>query len=154
MLNNIHPDQEHFAVARGWQEHFQRELEPYGGGQMPAPVYGESANQSLRKMCVQVKRQFLQTNHPMYQVQYKALPADALPPFVNKLIEACKAEAYNPVTVPPGQFRQITKRDSNGQQITEFVGQESFVKQMTIPGRRARIRNPTDNPGWFQREVP
>ena len=156
MLNStFHSEQDHFARAREWQEHFQRELDPYGGGQMPSPVYGEFANKALRKMCVKVKRQFLPQQHPLYQVQYKGLPADALGPFVNKLIEACKTEAYNPATVPPGEFRQITKIDTaNGHKSIEFVGQELFVKQMGIPGRRAVIRNPTTHPGWFPKEVP
>ena len=109
MLNTTSPEQEHLARSRQWQEHYQRELENYGGGQVPAPVYGESTNAYRRKMCVLFKRQFLPQEHPLYGVQYKGLPSDALEPFETKLIDACKSEAYNPSTVPPGELRQITK---------------------------------------------
>jgi hypothetical protein len=155
--STFHPDQEHFARAREWQAHYQTQLEPYGGGQVPAPVYGESTNAYRRKMCKQFKRQFLPQTHALWDVSFTGtdrIPSDALDPFENQLIEACKTEAYNPSTVPIGTLRQITKLDNNGHKIIEFVGQESFVKQMGIPGRRAKIRNPTTDPGWFPREVP
>ena len=153
----FHPDHEHSAAAREYQEYVQRELEPYGVGQVPGHVGGEKFYAYKRKTDALIKRQFLPRTHELWNVNFTGpnrIPTEALKPFEDQLIAACKVEAYNPATVPLGELRQITKRDSNGQKIHEFVGQESFVKQFSRPGRLAKIRSPDTHPGWFPKEVP
>jgi hypothetical protein len=84
-----------------------------------------------------LKRTFLPQNHELYQIQCRALPADALNPLEAQLLQACVVEAYNPIHVPPGELRTIEELDEYGKLKTiRWIGQESFVKQMGRPGRR------------------
>ena len=128
-----------FETCRQWQAHYQHELENFGGN-VPPPVYGESPGDYRRRSCVTFKRAFLQPAHERYKIQYKGLPSDAFPNLEQQLLEECKRQAYNPLTVPIGEFREIIKTDArNGQKIHEFIGQESFVKDPAYgfrPGRR------------------
>ena len=56
--------------------------------------------------------------------------------FEDMLLPACRTEAFNPLTVPRGEIREVVKTDVNGLKVRNFIGQESFVKQMMRPGRR------------------
>ena len=66
----------------------------------------------------------------------RALPADVLSGFEEMLLPACKTEAFNPLTVPKGEIREVVKTDANGLKVRHFIGQDSFVKFMGRPGRR------------------
>jgi len=56
--------------------------------------------------------------------------------------------------VPEGQLREIITRDErNGQKIHQFIGQHSFVRDMTIPGRKARIWD-DHSKSWFPPQSP
>jgi hypothetical protein len=83
------------------------------------------------------------------------MPADALEVFDPQLCQAGRKEAYNPNTVPPGQFRIVPEVDSNGMKMNRFVGPESFVKAMGRPGRRVvsflTSNGPVDASGRFLR---
>jgi hypothetical protein len=84
-----------------------------------------------------LKRTFLPQNHPLYEVQYRELKADALQVFEPQLLNACVVEANNPAHVEPGELRKIEELDDYGKvKIVRWIGQESFVKQMGRPGRR------------------
>jgi hypothetical protein len=74
------------------------------------------------------------------------MPADALDVFDGQLCQACEQEAYNPNTVPPGQFRTVPEIGADGLKVIKFIGPESFVKQMTRPGRRVVSFNTTNGP--------
>jgi hypothetical protein len=46
-------------------------------------------------------------------------------------------EANNPKNVPPGEIRKIERLDETGRvRCIDWIGQDSFVKQMMRPGRR------------------
>jgi hypothetical protein len=47
-----------------------------------------------------------------------------------------KQAAYRPDSVPAGEMQSRERIDSNGQKIIEWIGRESFVKEMGRPGRR------------------
>jgi hypothetical protein len=103
------------------------------------PTAGQSANHYLAEQCRFLKRQFLPQNHPLYKVNYRKIRDDStiLNGFVPQLLEAVVTEAFNPNNVEPGEFRKIERRDEYGQvKFVEFIGPESFVKQMGRPGRR------------------
>ena len=53
-----------------------------------------------------------------------------------QLLQHAVVEYQNPNNVPPGEFREIKKQTSNGQTISEFIGQTNFCKFMGRPGRR------------------
>jgi hypothetical protein len=91
-------------------------------------------------------KRLLPDDHELRNIQVRRMPADALEVFDPQLCRACRQEAYNPNTVPPGEFRIVPELDSNGLKINTFVGPESFVKQMTRPGRRVLSFNTTNGP--------
>src|SRR5262245_44536630 len=64
------------------------------------------------------------------------IPADVLSGFEDMLLPACKTEAFNPLTVPKGEIREVVKTDVNCLKVRHFIGQDSFVKFICRPGRR------------------
>jgi hypothetical protein len=129
-------EQDHFAAARRFQEFYDQTLRKVGA-RAPAPLLGESVNHYRRETLRNLKRTFLPQNHPLYEVQYRDLKADALQIFEPQLLNACVVEARNPKNIPAGEIREVKNFDEYGTLKTvEFYGQESFVKQMMRPGRR------------------
>src|SRR6266508_6899681 len=130
--------EQHFDAARQFQEFYDATLRKVG---MRAPqlVSGERVNNYRRETLRNLKRTFLPQNHPLYQVQFRQLKADALQVLEPQLLQACVVEANNPVHVPPGELRKIEELDEYGKlQTIKWIGQESFVKQMMRPGRRVK----------------
>ena len=127
--------QQHFDAARRWQEHYQAQVEDLGCN-IPPPTLGQSTNDYRREMMRLLKQTFIPTNHDLYKVQMRSLPDDVLAGFEQMLLPACKTEAFNPMTVPKGEMREVVKVDANGLKVRNFIGQESFVRQMGRPGRR------------------
>jgi hypothetical protein len=129
-------EQEHFDAARRFQAFYDETLRKVGA-RAPQPVLGTTVNDYRRETLRSLKRTFLPQNHPLYEVQYRGLKADALGIFEPQLLNACITEANNRVHVPPGELRKIEEYDEYGKVKTiKFIGQESFVKQMMRPGRR------------------
>jgi len=126
---------EHFDAARRWQEHYQAAVEDIGLS-IPPPTLGQSTNDYRREMMRLLKRTFIPANHDLYKVQMRQLPDDVLSGFEQMLLPACKTEAFNPLTVPKGEIREVVKTDANGLKVRHFIGQDSFVKFMGRPGRR------------------
>jgi hypothetical protein len=133
-------EQQHFEASRRWQEYLQREVGDEVGLRIPAPVLGQVTYDYVREQMRTLKRTFLPQNHDLYRVNMRGLSNDAVQPMMETLIPACKVEAFNPLTVPRGEFREVVKTDANGLKTRNFVGQESFVVQMMRPGRRAKFR--------------
>ena len=126
---------EHFDAARRWQEHYQTAVEDIGLS-IPPPVLGQTTNDYRREMMRLLKQTFIPTNHDLYKVQMRSLPDDVLAGFEQMLLPACKTEAFNPMTVPKGEIREVVKVDANGLKVRTFIGQDSFVKFIGRPGRR------------------
>jgi hypothetical protein len=147
-------EQDHFNACHKWQEFYDNHLRDVGG-RAPSHILGQTAANYDRETLRQIKRDYFPQNHELYKVQFRSIPADALPIYRDMLLKELPKQARNPATVPRGEFRQINKRDEYGVlKEVEFVGQDSFVKWMGRPGRRAIIRTPDTHPGWFPKEVP
>jgi hypothetical protein len=132
-------EQDNLDACRKFQSFYDETLCRHVGIHAPAPTAGEDVNHFRARSLNLFKRTFLPPVHD-YHVGYHALSrADtvAFNNFEKQMLECCKTEAFNPKYVPPGELRKIEKRDGYGQ-VTEinFIGQESFVKQMMRPGRR------------------
>jgi hypothetical protein len=148
-------EQQQFDIARQWQEEFDNTLQDIGSRAMQ-PTLGQSAANYVRESMRMIKRAYLPPNHPLSKVNMRALDASAINPIWNDLKKAAREEAYNPVTVPEGEFREIVKTNpGNGQKIHTFIGRDCFVKFMNRPGRRVvsfRTPNgPVDASGRFLR---
>jgi hypothetical protein len=111
-------------------------------------------NDYRRETLRQLKRTFLPESHDLFKVQYRGLKADALDALEPQLLKAVVQEAVNPLHVPPGQLKKIERFDEYGKvKCIDFIGQESFVKQMMRPGRRVvRFLAPADGHGRAIRE--
>jgi hypothetical protein len=147
-------DQQHFDAARQFQAYYDETLRRVGT-KAPQPSLGQSVNDYRRETLRTLKRTFLPEVHPLHQVNYRGLRTDALDVFEPQLLKACVDEANNPLHVPPGELKKIERMDEYGKvRCVEFVGQESFVKQMTRPGRRVvRFLAPSDSFGRSVREI-
>jgi hypothetical protein len=141
-------EQEHFDAARKFQAYYDEALRKVGA-RAPQPILGETVNHYRRETLRNLKRTFLPQNHPLYEVQYRDLKADALGIFEPQLLSTCVVEANNPCHVEPGELKKIEEIDPYGQVKTiRWVGPESFVKAMGRPGRRVQsFRNPVDHSG-------
>jgi hypothetical protein len=140
--------QQHFDAARKYQEYYDETLRNIGA-RAPQPILGQSVNDYRRETLRTIKRTFLPPAHDLYKVNYRGLKADALDVFEPQLLRTAKVEAFNPNTVTPGEFREIVTVDPrNGYKTHTFVGPRSFVYDMTIPGRRARIWD-DHSKSWF-----
>jgi hypothetical protein len=146
-------EQEHFQAAREFQAFYDEALRQVGT-RAPSPALGQSVNDYRRETLRTLKRTFLPQNHPLYQVQYRDLKADALPVFEQQLLPAVVAESVNPLHVPPGELKKIERFDEYGKvKCIDFIGQDSFVKQMGRPGRRVvKFLAPADSHGRAIRE--
>ena len=112
------------------------------------PTLGEDPDKYRRDLLIQAKKLLPGTNK-LRHVTICQLPSSALGKFEDLIYSAAKAEAYFADSVPDGEMRRVTERDSNGLMMTRWVGQHSFVRDFTRPGRLARIRDPSQFPRAF-----
>src|SRR6516164_826427 len=130
--------QDHFDQARKFQAYYDETLRKVGM-RAPQPVLGDTVNNYRRETLRNLKRTFLPQTHPLYEVQFRELKADALQVLEPQLLNACVVEANNPAHVPRGELRKIEELDDYGAVKTiRFIGPESFVKAMGRPGRRVK----------------
>ena len=127
--------QQHFDASRKWQEFYQKAVEDLGVN-IPGPTLGQTTNSYRREMMRLLKKTFIPPTHDLYQVQMRGLPDDVLAGFEQILLPAVKVEAFNPLTVPKGEIREVVKTDANGLKVRHFIGQDHFTKFMMRPGRR------------------
>src|SRR5262249_15658584 len=141
-------EQEHFDASRRFQAYYDEALRRVGA-RAPTPLLGQTSNDYRRETLRQFKRTFLPEAHDLYKVNHRGLKADALEVFEPQLLQACVVEANNPAHVPRGELRKIEEHDQYGQVKTiKWIGQESFVKAMGIPGRCMRFFNERTGE-WF-----
>jgi hypothetical protein len=128
--------QEHFDASRKFQAYYDETLRTIGM-RAPQPILGQTCNDYRRETLRTIKRTFLPESHEFYRIQMRGLPADILPGIEPQVLSAAVTEANNPAHVPPGELRKIERLDEYGKlKCIDWIGQESFVKQMMRPGRR------------------
>jgi hypothetical protein len=132
------------ASARIYQQRYDDALSPWDM-RAPAPVLGEPITEYRAKLAILAKKQ-LPPDHQLRKVQYRRMDTDIFDNFEPDLLQAVQRAAYDASSVPPGQFRKVTEVDSNGMKMVRWVGPESFVKQMTRPGRRVLSFNTSSGP--------
>jgi hypothetical protein len=146
------------------------------GLRAPAPAPDgtlEYADSYRRDLIYQAKMR-LPDGHELRKVKVRSVrgcPESILNVFEQDIYAASKAAASRNDTVPRGEMREVEKVDPrNGQKTRDFYGRDSFVllPNFGVPtifldkkrpfnmlggyreGRRARIRNPSTEPGWFR----
>src|SRR6516162_11573993 len=128
--------EEHLSACLRFQEYYDNTLRKIGL-RAPQPTLGTTVNDYRRETLRTIKRTFLPQNHPLYQVQMRQLKSDALQALEPQVLQACVTEAENPQHIPAGELRKIERLDEYGKVKTiDWIGQESFVRQMMTPGRK------------------
>jgi hypothetical protein len=122
------------ASARIFQERYDQAFAPWGM-RAPEPVIGEPVDDYRRNLAVKAKR-LLPDGNELKPVQFRALETDVLDRFEPRLLRDCKEAAYRADSVPPGQMRRVEAVDGNGYKEVRWIGQECFVRDMMVPGRR------------------
>jgi hypothetical protein len=124
-------------AAQIYQERFDNALQPIGV-RAPKPVHAQDPNDYRRETLRTLKFAYPPPSHKFYKMNMRGLPdGTVLDNFEPQILSAVLKEARNPANVPPGELREIKKLDDLGRvEQVDFIGQECFVKQMGIPGRR------------------
>jgi hypothetical protein len=129
---------DHYHGSKQFQEYYDTTLAQIGW-RAPQPVVGQSVNEYRTETLRTLKRTFLPQNHELYCINYRGLKNDsaALRALEPQLLREVVVQAQNPANVPRGEIREIKEYDRSGNiASSRFIGQESFVKAMTRPGRR------------------
>src|SRR6516165_7175292 len=100
------------ASGRVYQERYDNALAPWDQ-RAPSPTLGEDIDVYRRNTLIQIKR-LLPDDHELRNMQIRKMPNDVLNVFEPQILQACKAEAYNASSVPPGEMRRVVEVDSNG----------------------------------------
>jgi hypothetical protein len=122
------------ASARVYQARYDEAFAPWGM-RAPEPVVGEPVDDYRRKLAVKAKK-LLPDGNELRPVQFRSLENDVLEVFEPRLIKECKESAYRADSVPLGTMRRVEEIDSNGHKMVKWIGQQCFVRDMMIPGRR------------------
>jgi hypothetical protein len=129
-------EQEHFQACRRFQEYYDSVLSKVGSKAPPIHP-GQAVNHYRRESLRTFKRTFFAQTHPLYPIQMRALPDDAIEPIETQVLAAVPVEAINPANYEPGEIRLVPWTDPlTGRKENRFYGQHSFVKDMMRPGRR------------------
>jgi hypothetical protein len=123
-------------LITAWREYFDEQLSSIGR-RAPDSVLGETSNNYVRRACEMVKPFFAEDDE-YRQVDFSKLRGDALGAIVPIYFPRATSSYINPDTFPPGEkLRMVTKTDpQTGVKSNVFYGKQSFVRDMTVPGRR------------------
>jgi hypothetical protein len=155
--------QEHLENINRYREYYNRELNDIGF-EAPTPKADQKSGNYRRTALQHFADRFLPQYHELAKVNYLDIPYDILKVFEPQLLKACVVEYQNPNNVPPGELREIKKKDGFGHlQAINYIGQDWFGRLHNFgvktdkfnwlgghrPGRVGRIRNPDRDRGWF-----
>ena len=121
------------SAARMFQERYDSALSPWDR-RAPSPTLGQTVEDYRKETLVKMKK-LLPDNHKL-RISIRRLDADTLNILDPQICRAVRDEAYNPDTVPRGEFRRVVEKDGNGAKMIRWVGPQCFVREMGRPGRR------------------
>ena len=107
------------------------------GMRAPEPIIGQDPDDYRRETLRTMKKTFL-ANHELGKVNMRGLPSEALDVFEPQVLNAVPKAAFDPANNAPGEsLRKVEVLDDYGKvREINFVGKESFVKEMGRHGRR------------------
>jgi hypothetical protein len=140
------------ASSRVLQARYDSALESWGV-RAPQMTLGQDIGDYHRSLAVLAKKQ-LPDGHKFRKVQYRSLQDDAFSAIEPDLLRAVSETGKRNDSVPVGQMREITETGRNGEKVTKFIGQQSFIVGMKPPVRyvtsfttdHGRFRS---GRGWF-----
>jgi hypothetical protein len=132
------PLQDHAENITKYRVYYNDKLKDIGF-EAPTPKAGQKGGDYRRKSLQTFADSLLPQHHQFAKMDWcdqERMPYDVLKNLEPQLLQHCGTEYQNPLNVPPGTFREIKKRQPNGQEFTEFIGRDNFCKFMGRPGRR------------------
>jgi hypothetical protein len=129
--------EEHRENIIKYREYYNRNLSDIGF-EAPTPKANQTGGNYRRSSLQHFADRFLPQLHDFAKMNYLEMPYDVLKIFEPQVLKACVDEYHNPNNVPLGEIRAVPKRDplTNTVSAIDYVGRESFVKQMGRAGRR------------------
>jgi hypothetical protein len=127
--------QERAQRINEWRAHYNDQLKDIGF-EAPLPKAGQSVGGYRRFVAQTIADSLLPQTHSFAKMDWRDMPFDAYKNLEPQHLTHAVTEWQNPLNVPRGEFRTITRKLPNGQECTEYIGQDSFCKFMTRPGRR------------------
>ena len=115
------------------------------GTEVPAPADDEAPSAYRRRLYNRLARK-LPTNHDLADLRADDLGGSTLvfDNFEKLLLEAATAEGFKPSVdnLPSdGSLISRVRTDENNAKWTEYFGRQSFIKDLTRPGRRVSVFN-------------
>jgi len=98
--------EQHFDAARKFQEFYDNTLRKIGM-RAPQPVLGTTVNDYRRETLRTIKKTFLPTDHELYRVQFRGLPADVLNPLRHSFLVPPLPRPIIPRTSPPASYVRL-----------------------------------------------
>jgi hypothetical protein len=123
------------AAKREYQQRCDDALQPWGE-RAPMPRADESISTYRRRLANTMQRR-LPEDDELRRLDFNSMPSEAYNNFEQMLYPKVEAAAGRPDSAADGELREVTRiNPHNGYKEITFQGKESFVKQMTRPGRR------------------
>jgi hypothetical protein len=113
------------------------------GFRAPQATIDEHPLDYRRKLLKRAQSQ-LPIDHELYALNIDQIRGDdVLSTFEAMFYPEVAKWANHPTSIPSGELKKVEKIDPrSGQHTTEFYGRDSFIKELSTPGRRIRISNP------------
>jgi hypothetical protein len=128
------------AVQRQYQARADDALQTWGE-RAPAPIAGESVDE-YRMRLASLVQQRLPEGDEYRRLQLGGLPRTAFKNFEDAIYPRAKAAGASVDSVAAGELREVVQVNPiNGHKEHLFYGRESFVKDLTRPGRRVKSFN-------------
>jgi hypothetical protein len=138
-----------FALQELWDQTFSK-LDRTA----PARRADESGVNYLRRLAV-VGKKYLPVSEEVTKIRFADLPDEVVPRCAELVREAVERNIVRTDNMAPGELRTVTRviDEISGVKAREFVGPDSFVKEMGTPARRVtRINAPAMNTIWSSGE--
>jgi hypothetical protein len=98
-------------------------------------MVGQDLEDYHRRLAVQAKR-LLPNDHKLRALQYRAMPADAFAAIEPDLLRAVSEYGCSNDSAPEGGTREVQEIGRNGERVTKFLGNRSFIHDLKAIPRR------------------
>jgi hypothetical protein len=130
------------AALTEWRAIADSALEPFGSFRTPAPVLGMDQESYKHAVLAECQNRLPPSNE-YARVPITDLHGDALDVVGGAILDAVRAHANSPTSVPKGTLRERTYVDAaSGLHTTEFYGQDSWIKLLPNLSRKVDPRSP------------
>ena len=119
------------TIQENWDDVFSKL-----GRSAPAQRADES-NIDYERRLASLGQRYIPAGEDVAKIDFAKLPDDVVGKFSSMTQDALTRNLFRTDNMQPGELREVYTKDPNSSQvIRNFVGPDSFVKAMGLPGRR------------------